>query len=105
MILVNHMHRHADGLHLGPQERGTEHNGQALCGHTIVLSMGDHTETQTGMKGLTRAACSLVPNVHDWDLEGWWFKPHCSHDKISAAVEPLSKALNPKLLQGGLSTA
>ena len=50
-------------------------------------------------------ACSLVAKVHDWDREGWWFKPRCSHNKISAAVEPLSKALNPTLLQGGLSPA
>ena len=39
--------------------------------------------------------------VHDWDLKGYWFKPQCSHDKISAAVGPLSKAFNPTLLQGG----
>ena len=31
--------------------------------------------------------------VHDWDPEGLWFKPRCGHDKISAAVGPLNKAL------------
>ena len=50
-------------------------------------------------------ACSLVAKVHDWDPEGWWFKPQCSHDKIHAAVGPLSKALNATLLQWGLPPA
>ena len=48
-------------------------------------------------------ACSLVLNVHDWDPEGWWFKPRCSHDEIRTAVGHLSKALNLTLLQGALS--
>ena len=45
-------------------------------------------------------ACRLVAKVHDWDLEGRWLKPWCSHDKICPALRPLSKALNPTLLQG-----
>ena len=24
----------------------------------------------------------VVVKVLDWDPEGWWFKPRCSHDKI-----------------------
>ena len=53
----------------------------------------------------TQTAERLVGKVHDWDPEGWWFKPRCSHDKIHAAVGPLNKALNPTLLQGGLYPA
>ena len=37
----------------------------------------------------------------DWDPEGLGFKPQCSQCKISTAVGPLSKALNPALLRGG----
>ena len=46
------------------------------------------------------AACRLVAKLLGWNLEGLWFKPQCSHNKISAAVVPLSKALNPTLLRG-----
>ena len=49
------------------------------------------------------AGCSLVAKVFDWDLEGWWFKPWCNHNRISA-LGPLNKALNPALLQEGFST-
>ena len=57
-----------------------------------------------GGGGVYGAACSLVAKVLDWDLEGWGFK--CSHNKISAAVEPLSKALNLNLhiAPGGIGT-
>ena len=41
---------------------------------------------------------NLVAKVHDWDPERWWFKPQYGHDKIHAAVGPLSKALNLALL-------
>ena len=34
------------------------------------------------------------------DPQGRWFDPWCGHDKICTAVVPLSKALNPTLLQG-----
>ena len=44
------------------------------------------------------AVCSLVAKVHDWDLEFWWFKSRCGHDKIRTPVE----ALNPALLQEGI---
>ena len=43
--------------------------------------------------------------MHDWDPEGRWFKPRGSQDKIRAAVGPLSKALNPILLQRELAPA
>ena len=44
----------------------------------------------------TGAACSVVVKLMDLDPQGWWF---LSHDKICTAVGPLSKALNPTLLQ------
>ena len=42
------------------------------------------------------------PVASDWNPGGLWFKSLCGHDKISTAVGPLSKALNPTLLQGGI---
>ncbi|XP_061079716.1 dehydrogenase/reductase SDR family member 7B isoform X2 [Conger conger] len=51
------------------------------------------------------AARSPVVEVHVWDLEGWRLKTWCSHSKIHTTVKPLSKALNPTLLQGGLCPA
>ena len=42
----------------------------------------------------------VVANLLDWDLEGWWFKPKCSHNIISAAVRPLSKVFKPTWLLG-----
>ena len=50
-------------------------------------------------------ACSVVVKVMDLDPQGRWFDPRCGHDKICTAVGPLSKALNPTLLQGVLSPA
>ena len=47
----------------------------------------------------------LVAEVLDWVPEGWWFKPRRSHNTVSAAVGPLSKVLNPTLLQGAFSRA
>ena len=46
------------------------------------------------------AACSVVVKLLDLDPQGRWFDPWCGHDKICTAVGPLSKALNPTLLQG-----
>ena len=46
------------------------------------------------------AACSIVVKLLDLDLQGRWFDPWCGHTKICTAVGPLSKALNPTLLQG-----
>ena len=51
------------------------------------------------------AAYHLVAKLFDWDPEGWWFEPQCNNNKIRAVVGPLSKALNPTLLQGGVSPA
>ena len=45
-----------------------------------------------------RTACRVVVKVLDLDPQGWWFDPWCGHNKT--AVGPLSKALNPTLLQG-----
>ena len=50
-------------------------------------------------------ACSVAVKLMDLDPQGRWFDPRCGHDKISTAVGPLSKALNPTLLQGGMSPA
>ena len=48
-----------------------------------------------------RAACSTVVKVLDLNPQGRWFNSgQCGHDKICTAVGPLSKALNPTLLQG-----
>ena len=33
-----------------------------------------------------RAACSLLAETHDRDLDGWWFNPLCCNDKIHAAT-------------------
>ena len=46
------------------------------------------------------SACSVVVKLMDLDPQGQWFDPWCGHDKIRTAVGPLSKALNPTLLQG-----
>ena len=46
------------------------------------------------------AACSVAVKLRDLDPQGRWFDPRCGQDKIRAAVGPLSKALNPTLLQG-----
>ena len=43
---------------------------------------------------------SVVVKLLDLDPQGRWFDPWCGHDKICTAVGPLSKALNPTLLQG-----
>ena len=44
-------------------------------------------------------ACSVVVKQLDLDPQGRWFDPWWGHDKICTAVGPLSKALNPTLLQ------
>lgn len=42
--------------------------------------------------------------MHGWDPRGWWLKPWVSQDTICApAVGSLSNAINPTLLQKGLS--
>ena len=44
-----------------------------------------------------------ISTAHDndyWKQICRWFDPWCGHDKICTAVGPLSKALNPTLLQG-----
>ena len=46
------------------------------------------------------AACSIVVKLLDLDPQGRSFDPWCFHNKICTAVGPLSKALNPTLLQG-----
>ena len=51
------------------------------------------------------AVCSVVVKLIDLDPQGQWFDPWCGQDKICTAVGPLSQALNPTLLQGGLSPA
>ena len=45
-------------------------------------------------------ACSVAVKLMDLDPQGRWFDPWCGQDKICTAVGPLSKALNPTLLQG-----
>ena len=34
-----------------------------------------------------RSICTVVAKVLDLDLEGWWFKPRRSHNKICRALE------------------
>ena len=46
------------------------------------------------------AACSVVVKLLDLDPQGQWFNPWPGHDEICTAVGPLSKALNPTILQG-----
>ena len=43
----------------------------------------------------------IVVKLLDLDPQGLLFGPWCGHSKICTAVGPLSKALNPTLLQGG----
>ena len=50
-------------------------------------------------------SASVVVKLLDLDPQGRWFDPWCGHDKICTAVGPLSKALNPTLLQGEMSPA
>ena len=45
-------------------------------------------------------SCSIVVKLMDLDPQGRWFDPWWGQDKICTAVGPLSKALNPTLLQG-----
>ena len=40
-------------------------------------------------------ACSLMAEVHDWNPEGWWFKPQRSHDKSRRAVWALVHGPQP----------
>ena len=71
----------------------------------IRLSRRQIPLEQCGVKGLAQAvrilsACSVAVKLLDLDPQGRWFDPWCGHDKICTAVGPLSKALNPALLQG-----
>lgn len=42
LVLVDHVDRHVEGLGLGPQQRGAEHDGHALGGHAVLLPVVDH---------------------------------------------------------------
>lgn len=42
LVLVDHVDRHVPGLGFGPQQRGAEHDGHALGGHAVFLSVVDH---------------------------------------------------------------
>ena len=42
LVLVDHVDRHVQGLCLRPQQRGAEHDGNALGGHTVLLPVVDH---------------------------------------------------------------
>lgn len=42
LVLVDHVHRHVEGLGFGPQQRGAEHDGHALGGHAVFLPVVDH---------------------------------------------------------------
>lgn len=42
LVLVDHVDRHVEGLGLGPQQRGAEHDGHALGGHAVFLPVVDH---------------------------------------------------------------
>ena len=52
-----------------------------------------------------RAACSGAVELLDSDPPGRRFDPRRGHGKICAPAGPLSEALNPTLLQGGMSPA
>ena len=54
-------------------------------GHVLHLSPAAQTRPHEGE--------TLVAKVCDWDPEGCWFKPWCSHNMISAAVGPLTTLL------------
>ena len=56
--------------------------------------------TEYAIRLYTGAVCSVVVTRLYLDPQGRWFDPRCGHDKICTAVGPLSKALNPSLLQG-----
>lgn len=72
----------------------SDKGGICLCNHAFLSKMN--------------FACSLETMVDDSDLEGWWFKPQCSHAKLHAAVwaltthcfrgdSPLRSQINSKL--------
>lgn len=42
LVLVHHVDRYVSRLSLGPQQRGSKHDGHALSGHTIGLPMFNH---------------------------------------------------------------
>lgn len=43
LVLVDHVDRDVARLGLGPQQRGSEHDGHALGGHTVFLTVVDHS--------------------------------------------------------------
>ena len=49
------------------------------------------------------AACSVAVKLLDLDPQRQGFDPWCGQGKICTAVGPLSKVLNPTLLQGYVS--
>ena len=59
-----------------------------------------HSASRGGTAPLCGARVSVVVKLMDLDPQGRWFDPWCGQDKICTAVGPLSKALNPTLLQG-----
>lgn len=42
LVLVDHVDRNVARLRLGPQQRGTEHDGHALGSHAVGLAMVNH---------------------------------------------------------------
>ena len=44
LVLVDHVDRDVACLGLGPQQRGSEHDGYALGGHAVGLSVFNHPE-------------------------------------------------------------
>lgn len=42
LVLVHHVDRHVPGLCFRPQQRGAEHDGHTLRGHTVLFTVVDH---------------------------------------------------------------
>ena len=71
------------------------HQGERLCeGGARDFGRDEERWFDTG------AACSIEVKLLDLDPQGQWFDPWRGHNKICTAVGPLSKALNPTLLEG-----
>ena len=85
---------------------GVMHSAVQLCeavSQSCALNPVHYTMPEDTSLAVEGAACSVVVKLMDLDPQGRGFNPMCGHGKICTAVGPLSKALNPTLLQEDVS--